>query len=134
MKRTWSLAALAVVAAALAAGFGARIVQSTHAPRALDHFDSVGGWSADASDDVQASLQSVPGKQGQAVQLDFDFNGRSGHAGLRRKLAVDWPEDFELSLSGQNLQGGRHPEFFATGPFTRTTIGRSVMLALTWGL
>jgi iron complex outermembrane receptor protein len=43
-------------------------------------------------------------------------------------------EDFELSLSGQNLQGGRHTEFFATGPFTRTTIGRSVMLALTWGL
>jgi len=150
MKRTWSLAALAVVAAALAAGFGARIVQSTHAPRALDHFDSVGGWSADASDDVQASLQSVPGKQGQAVQLDFDFNGRSGHAGLRRKLAVDWPEDFELSLyvrgqapledlqlklldqSGDNVWWFRQPALEVNGDWTRLRFKRR-QLEFAWG-
>ena len=43
-------------------------------------------------------------------------------------------QDFEVSLSGQNLQGGRHAEFISAGPYTRATIGRSVMMTLTWGL
>jgi iron complex outermembrane recepter protein len=53
---------------------------------------------------------------------------------LDARLGYRPREDFELSLSGQNLQGGRHAEFISAGPYTRTTIGRSVMLALTWGL
>ena len=53
---------------------------------------------------------------------------------LDARLGYRPRQDFEVSLSGQNLQGGRHAEFISAGPYTRTTIGRSVMLTLTWGL
>jgi len=39
---------------------------------------------------------------------------------------------FEVSLSGQKLQGGRHAEFLTSGPYTLATVGRSVMMMLTW--
>jgi iron complex outermembrane recepter protein len=39
---------------------------------------------------------------------------------------------FEISLSGQNLQGGRHAEFLSIGPYAMATIGRSVIVTVTW--
>jgi iron complex outermembrane receptor protein len=42
--------------------------------------------------------------------------------------------ELELSLSSQNLQGGRHAEFISLGPYSRSTIGRSIMVRLKWGL
>ena len=53
---------------------------------------------------------------------------------LDARLGYRPRDDFEVSLSGQNLQGGRHTEFISNGPYTRTTIGRSVMVTLAWGL
>jgi iron complex outermembrane recepter protein len=41
--------------------------------------------------------------------------------------------DFEISLAGQNLQGGRHQELISFGPYLATTIGRSLMVRVTWG-
>jgi iron complex outermembrane recepter protein len=41
--------------------------------------------------------------------------------------------DFEISLAGQNLQGGRHQELISFGPYLPTTIGRSLMVRVTWG-
>jgi iron complex outermembrane receptor protein len=41
--------------------------------------------------------------------------------------------DLEISLAGQNLQGGRHTEFVSSGAYTRATIGRSFFVKLTWG-
>ena len=37
-------------------------------------------------------------------------------------------------MTGQNLQGGRHAEFFSVPPYPNATIGRSLMVTLTWGL
>jgi len=42
--------------------------------------------------------------------------------------------DFEISLVGQNLQGGRHREFVPAGPYSRSSIGRSLMVKATWGI
>jgi iron complex outermembrane recepter protein len=53
---------------------------------------------------------------------------------LDARLGYRPRQDLEVSLSGQNLQGGRHAEFISDGPYTRATIGRSVMVTLTWGL
>jgi iron complex outermembrane receptor protein len=41
--------------------------------------------------------------------------------------------DFEISLVGQNLQGGRHQELISFGPYLPTEISRSLMVKLTWG-
>ena len=46
----------------------------------LDAFDNTNGWQATHTDDVTASLRTVPGKSGQALCLDYDFNGVSGAA------------------------------------------------------
>ena len=52
---------------------------------------------------------------------------------LDARLGYRPRQDLEISLSGQNLQGGRHAEFISDGPYPRVTIGRSVMVTLTWG-
>jgi iron complex outermembrane receptor protein len=41
--------------------------------------------------------------------------------------------DFEISLAGQNLQGGKHQELSSFGPYPATLIARSLMVKLTWG-
>jgi iron complex outermembrane receptor protein len=53
---------------------------------------------------------------------------------LDARLGYRLRQDFEVSVSGQNLQGGRHIEFVSGGPYARAAIGRSVMVSLTWGL
>jgi iron complex outermembrane receptor protein len=52
---------------------------------------------------------------------------------LDARLGYRPRQDLEINLSGQNLQGGRHAEFISDGPYPRVTIGRSVMVTLTWG-
>ena len=51
---------------------------------------------------------------------------------LDARLGYRPAPSFEISLSGQNLQGGRHDEFLSIGPYARASIGRSVMLTVTW--
>ena len=53
---------------------------------------------------------------------------------LDARLGYRPRREFEISLSGQNLQGGRHSEFLSIGPYYKATIGRSVIVTLTWGL
>jgi hypothetical protein len=64
----------------------------------LDAFDSADGWRAVHTDDVSASLHTVPGKNGQAVCLAFDFNGVSGAASIRKTLPIDFPQGFALGF------------------------------------
>jgi iron complex outermembrane receptor protein len=75
------------------------------------------------------------------VQLDGAayFNGALPHYAIRAYTRLDVRlgyrprPDLELSLSGQNLQGGRHAEFDSATSYARATIGRGVLLKLTWG-
>ncbi len=36
--------------------------------------------------------------------------------------------EVEISVAGQNLQGGRHVEFVSVGPYSRASIGRSIFM------
>ncbi|WP_349311298.1 discoidin domain-containing protein [Brevundimonas subvibrioides] len=66
--------------------------------RALDTFEDLTAWSADASTDVTSTLSSVPGHRGDALRLDYDFNGRSGYAFAARDLSFEVPENYEISF------------------------------------
>lgn len=67
--------------------------------RVLDSFDGLSGWEADASTDVISRVSSVPGRSGgQALRLDYDFNGRAGYAFAARPLTFDLPDNYEISF------------------------------------
>jgi len=68
------------------------------AVRILDNFDNIDAWKPEASDDVDVSLHSDAGEQGKALRMDFDFHGVSGYATARRDLALDFPDNYELSF------------------------------------
>ncbi|MET0618327.1 MAG: discoidin domain-containing protein, partial [Luteibacter sp.] len=67
-------------------------------PRTLDDFDTTAGWTATHTDDVSATLRAVPGASGQAICLDYDFNGVSGAASIRKTLPIDFPDGFALGF------------------------------------
>ena len=66
--------------------------------RLLDGFEDISVWPAMASESVSASSHSVAGVTGKAIRLDFDFNGASGYATIRRKLPLVLPENYEISF------------------------------------
>ncbi|MDX2299618.1 MAG: discoidin domain-containing protein [Xanthomonadaceae bacterium] len=67
-------------------------------PRLLDGFEQAAPWQAQASDAVVASARPVPGSEGRALCLDYDFGKVSGYAQLRRTLAFELPEHYEFHL------------------------------------
>ncbi len=62
--------------------------------RVLDDFSDATRWQVSASDQVKASLHRAPG----ALCLRYDFGGVSGHALLRRELALELPAHYVLKL------------------------------------
>ena len=66
--------------------------------RVLDDFESTTPWQVVTSDQVSGTLRSVEGADGNAVCLDYDFNGVSGYAGLTRELPVDYPGNYAFSF------------------------------------
>jgi len=71
--------------------------------RTLDAFETPTPWTAQHTDDVTATLHSVDGKTGKALQLQFDFtdahgNPINGYATARRELPLHLPDNYELSF------------------------------------
>ncbi|WP_342317271.1 discoidin domain-containing protein [Lysobacter sp. FW306-1B-D06B] len=66
--------------------------------RVLDAFETTTPWQVVTSDQVSGKLRTVPGADGKAVCLDYDFNGVSGYAGLQRELPLDYPDDYEFGF------------------------------------
>lgn len=64
--------------------------------RTLDAFEDLTPWTADASTDVTATVSSVAGHRGEAMRLDYDFNGRSGYAFAARELSFEAPDNYEI--------------------------------------
>lgn len=95
MTHGFRLLVAAVLALGALAGQGSA---QTPAPRTLDAFESVEPWSALSSDGVKAAKRSVPGHEGRALRMDFDFSGVSGYAYLRRELPINFPENYEVSF------------------------------------
>lgn len=68
----------------------------------LDDFRDASRWQAAASDQVKATLR----RDGEALCLDYDFNGVSGYAFMRRDLPIELPAHYEFRLK---LQGSGPP-------------------------
>jgi carbohydrate binding protein with CBM11 domain len=68
------------------------------APVVLDDFESGSHWSALPSEGVALTARTDRGRTGQAMRLDFDFQGRGGFAIARRALSLDLPENYEFSF------------------------------------
>jgi hypothetical protein len=136
---------------ALAAGLAcSRSSVPEQAPAELDDFENSAPWQARASDDVMARASSVPGVAGQALRLDFDFKGHGGHAGLRRSLPLELPENYEISLyvrgqaerndlqfkledaSGENVWWFRKRDFAVPEEWQRITFKKRE-LEFAWG-
>ncbi|MDR6672712.1 discoidin domain-containing protein [Xanthomonas sp. 1678] len=90
----WLVAVLGLaVAQAFAAG--------PTAPLALDGFNNLDNWQIVVSNQVTAStrlVQAASGGRAKAICLDYDFNGVSGYAGIRRALPVEYPDNYQLSF------------------------------------
>ncbi len=102
------------------------------APARMQHLDELRDaslWSAGASDDVSASVRAV---KGGGICLDYDFRGVSGYAVMKRKIALELPQDYAFHLrftgsgvpntlqfkladaSGENVWWATQPDFVAT--------------------
>lgn len=66
--------------------------------RLLDRFDDATAWNAVASDQIEASLRPLREGDSNALCLDFDFHGVSGYAAMRRKLPIDYPDNYEFAF------------------------------------
>ncbi|SDG26904.1 discoidin domain-containing protein [Dyella sp. 333MFSha] len=125
-------------------------VDAAESARVLDTFDTATGWSATHTDDVSASLRTVAGAQGQAICLDYDFNGVSGAASLKKLLPIDFPEGFVLRFdvrgqmppntlqlkliddTGDNVWWFQKPSFVPTASW-QTIEASSRQVEFAWG-
>ncbi|WP_339914174.1 discoidin domain-containing protein [uncultured Brevundimonas sp.] len=116
----------------------------------LDSFDSLMPWTADASTDVSSAITTVPGHDGRAMRLTYDFNGHSGYAFAARYIDLNTPDNYEISFwlrgamrpntlevkfvdaSGENVHWRRIERFEATGDWTRYTIKKR-QIVRAWG-
>ncbi|MEG3175535.1 discoidin domain-containing protein [Sphingomonas sp. RB3P16] len=71
----------------------------------LDGFETPQPWSANASNGVDAQIDSVPGATGKALRLRYDFHAVAGYAFARRTLPIDWPANFVLRLKIRGTGG-----------------------------
>ncbi|WP_420471678.1 discoidin domain-containing protein [Brevundimonas sp. FT23042] len=140
--RTFLLATTAALALATAA--------RAQSARPLDSFETLTPWTADASTDVSSAVSAVPGHEGRAMRLEYDFNGRSGYAFAARALDLRVPDNYEISFwargetlpntleikftdaSGENVHWRQIQRFEAQGEWTRYVIKKRQIL-WAWG-
>jgi hypothetical protein len=128
------------------------LVSVAHAqsPQVLDPFETLTPWTADASTDVSSTISPVDGREGRAMRLTYDFNGRSGYAFAARAIDLDVPENYEISFwlrgemrpntleikfvdgSGDNVHWRQIRDFQANAEWTRYTIKRR-QIVRAWG-
>ncbi len=132
-------------------GLPAAVLSAAVLPAAvLDDFDDGSPWQARASDDVLGTLERVPGLQGSAIGLTFDFRGHGGYAAMGRPLPIELPENYEVSLyvrgdapsndlqiklldaSGDNVWWFRKRDFSFSKSWQRITFTRR-QLEFAWG-
>ncbi|MBA3512487.1 hypothetical protein [Sphingomonas sp.] len=77
------------------------------APIFADAMEAAGPWVAKGSDSVAGSSASVPGSDGRAVELAYDFGRVSGYAYMRRPVAIALEDNFEVRFRVKGT-GGRN--------------------------
>ncbi|HEY0927864.1 discoidin domain-containing protein [Brevundimonas sp.] len=141
---------LLATTAALALATAAHAQSQNGAVRPLDAFETLTPWTADASTDVSSAVSEVPGHDGRAMRLSYDFNGRSGYAFAARALDLRVPENYEISFwargemlpntleikftdaSGENVHWRQVQRFEAQGEWTRYVIKKRQII-WAWG-
>ena len=82
------------------------------APKVLDSFDDMSPWKLVVSDQVSGSLRSVAGSGGgRALCLDYDFHDVSGYVGIRRELALDYPDNYQFGFQLRGDSPGNDLQF-----------------------
>jgi hypothetical protein len=86
--------------AALSVSAALLLLAAAPLPRAIwqDRFEEPGAWRPAPADGVALTLSAAEGEAGKALRLDFDFRGHAGWAAIRREVAIDLPENWELGL------------------------------------
>jgi F5/8 type C domain/Bacterial alpha-L-rhamnosidase 6 hairpin glycosidase domain len=104
-RHRWSMALLCALAACAppppaspTPDEGANTQASVPPPRTLDDFENAASWQPAPASGVEMRLSPDDGSEGQALRVDFDFQGGGGWAALRRELDVQLPENYELSF------------------------------------
>ncbi len=129
---------------------------------AIDAFEDSKAWHVVVSDDVMGKVSTV-GMQGapnapaepaaatgQALRLQFDFNGKAGWAMAQRPLPLELPANFEITLrirgdakpndlqfkltdaSGENVWWFRKPDYVVPGEWETLRI-RKQDIEFAWG-
>lgn len=73
-------------------------LQAQESPTLLDDFESASAWRVVASNQVSGDIRRAPGVDGNALCLDYDFNGVSGYVGIQRDLPMTYPDNYRFSF------------------------------------
>ncbi len=91
-RSPWPVAGLAVLSCvAMAAVVGAQT-------KTIDDFSSVAGWKTAPSDGVTLAVSGNAAPAGRAMRLDFDFQGHSGWAAVRKTVDLELPDNYEFTF------------------------------------
>jgi hypothetical protein len=66
--------------------------------RELDNFDSLSGWRAMPSEGAKLGLVSAKGKNGNALEMDFDLTGTSGYTIAQKDFPLDLPANYQFTF------------------------------------
>ena len=79
--------------------------------RILDAFDTAEGWTAVTPDGIALEVSVDDGLDGNALRLDFDFQGSGGYAIARKDFDLDLPDNyrFRWSIRAEGADGGLAP-------------------------
>jgi hypothetical protein len=64
--------------------------------RLLDDFETLAGWKAIPSEGASLRIASVPGRTGNAMEMDFDLSKASGYVLARKEMPIDLSEDYQF--------------------------------------
>jgi hypothetical protein len=116
----------------------------------IDDFEGASDWIAAPSDGVSLTIGRDSGRAGQAMRLDFDFQGGSGWAIARKPVALELSENYEFSFwiraespvntlefkvldeTGENVWWINRRDFVFPAEWTRMRIKRR-HLSFAWG-
>ncbi|MDQ3144196.1 MAG: discoidin domain-containing protein [Pseudomonadota bacterium] len=87
----------------------ALLIGAAPAPEPIfaDAMESASRWPAEGSDSVRASGAAVPGANGKAVEMRYDYGRVSGYAFMRRPVALTLPRNYEIRFKMRGT-GGRN--------------------------
>ncbi|MBI3579115.1 MAG: discoidin domain-containing protein, partial [Ignavibacteriales bacterium] len=79
--------------------------------RTIADFESLTGWEVVASDGVIVRLSQGSGASGRGLRIDFEFVAGSGYGGVRKKLNLDLPPNYEFAFQMKGTMPRNNFEF-----------------------